>query len=88
LPFHVYILSNKAGTVLYTDVTNDLSRRVYEHTQKLVTGFTQKYNATRLVHCEPYDDPTRAIAREKQIDPYETLSQVQRLPEVALLRSQ
>ena len=52
---------------LYTGVTNDLNRRVYEHKQKLIPGFTQKYNITKLVYFEETTDVTDAIAREKQI---------------------
>ena len=64
--YYVYILSNKSGT-LYTGVTNNLERRVYEHKNKLIEGFTKKYNINRLVYFESTDDVTAAIAREKQI---------------------
>jgi putative endonuclease len=64
--YYVYILSNKRGT-LYTGVTNDLERRIYQHKNKLIEGFTKKYNITRLVYFESTDDVTAAIAREKQI---------------------
>ena len=64
--YYVYIMTNKSRT-LYTGITNDLVRRVYEHKQKLVAGFTRKYNITRLVHFEPYGNVNDAIAREKQI---------------------
>jgi len=67
MPYCVYILSNKAGTVLYTGVTSDLARRVYEHKAKLVAGFTSTYNVTRLVYYEATDDRDAAILREKQI---------------------
>jgi putative endonuclease len=67
MSYYVYILTNKAGTVLYTGVTNDLQRRVYEHKEKFVEGFTKRYNVTLLVYYEIFDDPTNAIAREKQI---------------------
>jgi putative endonuclease len=60
-------LSNNAGNVLYTGVTNDLIRRVYEHRGKFVAGFTSRYNVTRLVYYEVTDDVEGAIAREKQI---------------------
>jgi putative endonuclease len=53
--------------VLYTGVTNDLRRRVYEHKQKLADGFTMKYNVTKLVYYEVFGDPESAITREKQI---------------------
>jgi len=64
--YYVYIMTNKSRT-LYTGVTNDLERRVYEHKQKLVPGFTSKYNITRLVYFETTEDIRAAIEREKQI---------------------
>lgn len=65
--FYVYIMTNKRNTVLYTGVTNDLKRRVYEHKEKLIDGFTKKYNVTKLVYYEVLDDVENAILREKQI---------------------
>ena len=65
--YYVYILTNKINTVLYTGVTNNLKRRVYEHKEKLVEGFTKKYNVTKLVYYESLADPEAAILREKQI---------------------
>ena len=65
--YYVYILANKGNTVLYTGVTNDLRRRAYEHREKLINGFTQKYNVNKLVYYELFDDPANAISREKQI---------------------
>ncbi|MGH7771135.1 MAG: GIY-YIG nuclease family protein [Candidatus Binatia bacterium] len=64
--YYVYIMTNKSRT-LYTGVTSDLERRVYEHKQRLVPGFTGKYNITRLVYFEVTYDVRAAIAREKQI---------------------
>ena len=64
--YYVYIMTNKSGT-LYTGVTNDLERRVYEHKRKLVPGFTSKYNITRLVYFEVTSDVHAALDREKQI---------------------
>lgn len=64
--YYVYILTNRSRT-LYTGVTNDLTRRVYEHKQKLLPGFTEKYNISRLVYFEETSDVRDAIAREKQI---------------------
>jgi putative endonuclease len=64
--YYVYILTNRSKT-LYTGVTNDLIRRVYEHKQKLIPGFTQKYNIDKLAYYEESVDVTAAIAREKQI---------------------
>ncbi|MEA3312113.1 MAG: GIY-YIG nuclease family protein [candidate division WOR-3 bacterium] len=65
--YYVYIMTNKYNTVLYTGVTRDLVRRVYEHRQKLADGFTKRYNLTKLVYYEVLTDPQSAIAREKQI---------------------
>jgi putative endonuclease len=64
--YYVYIMTNRSCT-LYTGVTNDLQRRVYEHKHKLVPGFTSKYNINRLVYYEATRDIRAAIAREKQI---------------------
>lgn len=63
----VYLLANKYNNVLYTGVTSDLSRRIYEHKNKLVKGFTQKYNVDRLVYYEVFPTIMDAIDREKQI---------------------
>ncbi len=64
--YYVYIMTNKSRT-LYTGVTNDLQRRVYEHKHKLVPGFTSRYNIIQLVYFEATQDVRAAIAREKQI---------------------
>ena len=64
--YYVYIITNKSRT-LYAGVTNDLVRRMYEHKNKLIPGFTSKYNITQLVYYEATDDIRAAIAREKQI---------------------
>jgi putative endonuclease len=60
-------MTNRNNTVLYTGITNDLKRRVYEHKEKLVDGFTKKYNIIKLVYYEVFEDPENAILREKQI---------------------
>ena len=64
--YYVYLLTNRSAT-LYTGLTNDLERRVYQHKRKLVDGFTKKYNVGILVYFEATDDIRAAIAREKQI---------------------
>jgi len=66
--YYVYIMTNRYNTVLYTGVTNDLKRRVYEHKSMLGGGFTSKYRCTKLVYYEVCDDINSAIAREKQIN--------------------
>lgn len=68
--YYIYILTNVHYTVLYTGVTNDLERRCYEHKQKKVKGFTQKYNVDKLVYFEQFDLIDSAIKREKQIKGY------------------
>ena len=64
---YIYLLANKHNNVLYNGVTNDLIRRVYEHKNKLVAGFTKKYNVDRLVYYEVCGSIITAIEREKQI---------------------
>lgn len=63
----IYILSSNNNRVLYTGVTNNLIKRVYQHKSKQVEGFTKKYNCTKLVYFEELADITIAIEREKQI---------------------
>jgi putative endonuclease len=65
--YYVYIMSNKYNTVLYTGVTNNLKRRVYEHREKLIEGFSSKYNCNKLVWYEETGDIESAILKEKQI---------------------
>jgi len=60
-------MTNPRNTVLYTGVTGDLKRRVWEHKTKAVPGFTAKYNVVKLVYFEVFDDPEEAILREKKI---------------------
>jgi putative endonuclease len=62
----VYLLTNNSKT-LYVGVTNNLERRVYEHKHKLKDGFTKKYNLTKLVYFEMFNDINDAIKREKQL---------------------
>ena len=63
----VYILTNKYNTVFYTGVTSNLPKRVWEHKEKVVDGFAEKYNATKLVYYEAIDNIESAILREKQL---------------------
>jgi len=64
--YYVYIMTNRSRT-LYTGVTDNLERRVYEHKNELIAGFTKKYNIKKLVYFEATIDVLAAIAREKQI---------------------
>lgn len=68
--YYVYIMTNENNTVLYVGITNDLERRVYEHHNKLLSGFTKRYNVTKLVYYESFEDIYEALEREKQIKAY------------------
>ena len=65
--YYVYILASRIGGTLYIGVTNNLIRRVYEHREKLVEGFTKQYGVARLVYFEVHSDVEAAITREKQM---------------------
>ncbi len=78
--YYVYIMTSPTGT-LYTGMTNDLKRRVYEHKQKLKDGFTKKYNVTRLAYYEETSDVHAALAREKEIKKW------RRSKKIALIKS-
>ncbi len=65
--YFVYILTNKSNKVLYTGVTNNIERRIYEHKNKLVSGFTSKYNVEKLVYFQEFNTATEAISAEKKI---------------------
>ena len=65
--YFVYILSNITNTTLYVGMTNDLKRRLYEHKNKLIPGFTEKYNVNKLVYYEKTTDVKAAIQREKNL---------------------
>ena len=65
--YYVYLLTNWNNKVMYVGVTNNLKRRIYEHKNKLIKGFTEKYNLNKLVFFEETQDVTSAIAREKEI---------------------
>ena len=65
--YYVYILSSQTNGTLYIGVTNNLERRIYEHKNKIIKGFTEKYNVNSLVYYEQTNDIVSAITREKQI---------------------
>ena len=65
--YFVYILSNWAGNVIYIGVTSHLEQRIFQHKQKLIEGFSEKYNTDKLVYFEEYTDISQAIEREKQL---------------------
>ena len=68
--YYVYILTNYSNNVLYIGVTNNLERRIYEHKNKLLDGFTKRYNVDKLVYYESYTEVYLAISREKQLKGY------------------
>lgn len=65
--FYVYILANKNNRVLYVGVTNNLPRRLFEHKNKFIEGFTEKYNVNKLIYFEETENIKSAILREKEI---------------------
>ncbi len=65
--YYVYLITNWNNKVLYTGVTSNLDRRIYEHKNKLIKGFTEKYNINKLVYFEQTNDVFSAISREKEI---------------------
>lgn len=65
--YYVYLATNRGRTVIYTGVTRDIRRRIYQHRQGVVAGFTQRYRVGILLYFEVFGDPYTAISREKQI---------------------
>jgi putative endonuclease len=65
--YFIYILTNKPRGTLYVGVTNDLVRRIHEHREGVVPGFSKRYGLKQLIHFERFDAPTSAIQREKNI---------------------
>jgi len=65
--YYIYLLTNHRCSVLYTGVTKDLQRRMYQHKHKMIDGFSKKYSLDRLVYYEAYTDILDAISREKEI---------------------
>ena len=68
--YYVYIITNKYNTTIYVGVTNNLARRIYEHKNKLVEGFSSKYYLNKLIYFECTENVESAIIREKQIKNY------------------
>ncbi len=68
--YYTYIMSNKKNGTLYIGITSDLQKRVWQHKNKIMDGFTSKYDLTSLVYFETYDDPENAIKREKRLKLY------------------
>jgi putative endonuclease len=77
MAYYVYILASRKDGAIYLGVTNDLVRRIYEHRSKAVRGFTSRYDITRLVWFEVYDDPISAISREKELKKWRRTWKVQ-----------
>jgi putative endonuclease len=77
--YFVYILTNKTNGTLYVGVTNDIIRRVYEHKNKMVEGFTKRYGLTTLVYYESFNTAMDAITREKQIKKWNRVWKLKRI---------
>ena len=77
MSYFVYIIASRRDGAIYIGVTNDIVRRIYEHRAKAVPGFTSRYNITRLVWFEIYDDPISAISREKELKKWKRSWKVQ-----------
>jgi len=80
--YWVYIVASGLGGTLYIGVTNDLVRRVYEHKNKVVDGFTQKYDVDRLVYFEAFEDIENAIRREKRLKKWNRAWKIRLIGEV------
>jgi putative endonuclease len=65
--YYIYILASKRNGTLYIGITNNLERRIFEHKNKLIKGFTKKYNVNQLVYFEEYADVREALIREKRL---------------------
>lgn len=82
MPFFVYIMTNRKGGTLYIGVTNDLARRAFEHREKQLSGFTRKYNLTRLVYYESYPTAVDAIRREKSMKEWNRAWKIERIEDM------
>lgn len=78
---YVYILASRKNGTLYVGVTADLMRRIYEHKNKIIKGFTSKYNVTHLVYFEHYEDYEQAAHREKCIKEWKRSWKIRRIEE-------
>ena len=67
MQYYLYILTNFTNSVLYIGITNNLQRRIYEHKNNLIEGFSKKYKTHKLIYFEEYDNIIEAISREKQL---------------------
>ena len=65
--YYVYIITGKSNSALYIGVTNDLSRRIYEHKSEAIDGFSKRYHLHKLIYFEEYSEINQAILREKQL---------------------
>ena len=65
--YYVYIMTNKYNSVVYTGMTNNLEKRIYQHKNKIIDGFTKRYNINKLVYFEDTKDVKEALEREKQL---------------------
>lgn len=74
--YFIYIVTNKQNGVLYTGITSNLIKRIYEHKEKIFDGFSKKYNCNKLVYFEIFDNVNIAIAREKQIKLYKRAKKI------------
>jgi putative endonuclease len=81
---YVYIMANRKNGTIYTGVTSDLAKRVYEHREGLVVGFTKRYGCKRLVWFEAFDDIQQARQRELQIKEWKRVWKVKRIEETNL----
>lgn len=68
--YYIYILASKRNGTLYVGVTSDIIKRVWQHKEKMIDGFTKRYVVDKLVYFEQFDDPEHAIKREKRIKKY------------------
>ncbi|MBI3600502.1 MAG: GIY-YIG nuclease family protein [Nitrospinae bacterium] len=75
--YYTYIATNKRDTVLYTGITSNLVKRMYQHKEKIVKGFTEKYNVNKLIYYEVFNSPQDAIASEKKIKGWTRAKKIQ-----------